>query len=253
MAPPVMQRPHTSHLLTTSHGFRYPEQCICHVPWCPNPPIPLYIIILVLHNPRPMVQLLSCPVPRDSVPNTLLPSVGTRCRSVLQSPGLYALHSCYPKGWMPPNPATHRDYMPLHIPHSSPKGLCASPMPPLSQGAIPYPSKIVWRHPPPIHSHRASFTPPSSVVGNPAPTHSVFKAIRAPHNQASRPFVTIVALWAPSFLPPREGFIVNGTNVLAPEYLPVGALSALMGVCCWHWCAPRPLHWQRSNSRSDLS
>ena len=62
---------------------------------------------------------------------------GTVCPPFLPSPGLYA-----------PSPATHGDSTPLHIPHSSPRGLRASPVPPLSQVAIPHPSNIVGRHSP---------------------------------------------------------------------------------------------------------
>ena len=107
----------------------------------------------------PLRRLPRCPAPRtypgDSAPDSLLLS-GTRCQSVLQSPGPYAPHSCYPRGCMPPSPATHGDSTPLHIPHSSHRGLRAPPVP---LPCLPY--------------RRASFPRPSSLIGRRSPAHPV--------------------------------------------------------------------------------
>ena len=123
----------TSHLLTNRHETLYTEHRIS-TPSC-------------IHYPGAShPSSADCPVARLPLsaglgakqPHTL----GTRCRSVLQSPGPYAPRSCYTRGCMPPSPTSHG---PLHIPHSSPRGLRAPPGPPLSHGTIPHPSNIVGR------------------------------------------------------------------------------------------------------------
>ena len=85
----------------------------------------------------PLRRLLCCPAAPfrgDSVPDSLLLSVGTRCRLVLQSPGPCALQSCNLWGRM------------LHLPAIS--GAACPPVLHLHRAIVALPPRIRLRGPP---------------------------------------------------------------------------------------------------------
>ena len=194
--------------------------------------------------------------------------MGTRCRSLLQSPGPCAPNpaisgavcppilqpsgpcapqSCNLRGRMPPVSAIPGALppptCPSTCPRSSPCGLLAPPVPPhptvvVPGASVPLPclpySISLGVIPQPIQSRRASFPRPSSVVGQSPPTHPVSRRIRA------LPVAT-GASWAPLSFRRRGGVRSLWHRCASPSISGRGFVGPWGGVrSTWHQCAAPP-------------